>query len=259
MTLGPDQLDHPHRLKIAGEIAEKLKDHYGERVLAISIYGSLAKGTDSPFSDIDMDCVLDGLDSDHTLEWCGGGWKAEVDLFSVSSILKKAAEVGPKWSISHGIYVHYIPIFDPTNLYIHRRKTALMQPEIKFRRAIRDLIVGEMYGNQGKILNAGCRNDFTPLPFYAAMQARWGALLIGLANRYLYSTSARIFIESMELDGRPGGYDELCRLVMNGSLSDPEQILAACERFWQGVGQWAQEKGIRLVEDLQDLLGREER
>ncbi len=257
MTIGPDQFDHAHRMTKAEQIAGKLKDQFKERVLAISIYGSLATGADGPYSDIEMDCVLDGLDCDRRIEWCGGGWKAEIDLFSVSSILKRAAEVGPKWSISHGIYIHYIPIFDPTNLYIHRRKTALSQPETKFRRAMRDLIVDEMYGNQGKILNAADRKDFTPLPFYAVLQARWGGLLIGLANRYLYTTSARIFPESLELDGRPDGYDDLCRLVMNGTLSDPDQLLAACECFWQGVEKWAQEKGIRLVEDLQDLLHRD--
>ncbi len=257
MTIGPDQIDHAHRMQIAEEIAGKLRDHFRERVVAISIYGSLAKGTDGPYSDIEMDCVLDGLDRDLAIEWCGGGWKAEIDLFSVGSILKKAAEVGPKWSISHGIYIHYIPIYDPTNLYIHRRKTALSQPETRFRRAMRDLIVEEMYGNQGKILNTAYRKDFTPLPLYAVLQARWGALLIGLANRYLYSTSARIFPESLELDGRPDGFDDLCRLVMSGTLSDPAQLLAACVCFWQGVEKWAQEKGIRLVEDLQDLLNRD--
>jgi kanamycin nucleotidyltransferase len=254
MTIGPNPISHSQRMKIAEEIAGQLQDYFKERVLAISIYGSLAKGTDGPYSDIEMDCVLESLDCDRTLEWCGGDWKAEIDLLSVSSVLKNAAEVGPKWPISHGIYIHYIPVYDPTNLYIHRRKTALSQPDLKFRRAMRELIVDEMFEIQGKILNAGCRKDYTSLPLYAVLQARWGALLIGLANRQLYSTSAKIFSESLKLDGRPAGYDDLCRLVMSGALSEPERILSACEAFWAGVNQWAQENGIRLVDDLEDLL-----
>ncbi len=257
MSIGPEQMEHAQRMKLAEEIAQQLMAHFKKRVIAISIYGSLAKGTDGPYSDIEMDCVLDSLDRDHRLEWCGGGWKAEVDFFSISSILKKAAEVGPKWPISHGIYIHYIPIHDPTNLYIHRRKTALSQPETKFRRAMRDLVVEEMFNNQGKILNAGCRNDFAALPFYAAQQARWGALLIGLADRHLYSTSANIFTESLALDDRPDGYDDLCRLVMRGTLSESEQVLAACDRFWLGVEKWTHEKGIRVVDDFQVLLQRD--
>ncbi len=257
MEPGPGRIDHAERLKIAEEIAGQLKDHFKERVIAISIYGSLAKSTDGPYSDIEIDCVLDGLDCDRRLEWCGGGWKAEIDFLSVSSILKKAAEVGPKWPISHSIYLHYLPLYDPTNIYVHRRKTALSQPDFKFRRAIQVLITEEMFENQGKIKNAGARGDFTSLPLYAVLQARWGALLIGLANRHLYSTSAKIFSESLELDGRPEGYDDLCRMVMSGTLSEPDRTLAVCEAFWDGVIQWAQEYGLRLVEDLDDLLKRE--
>ncbi len=257
MTIGPEKMEHAERLKIAEDIAARLKNRYRERVIAISIYGSLASGTDGPYSDIELDCVLDGLECDRRLEWCGGGWKAEVDIFSVSSILNKAAEVTPKWAVSHSIYLHYLPIYDPTNLYVHRRKTALSQPDYKFRQAIKTLITEEMFENQGKIYNAGFRKDFSPLPFYAVLQARWGALLLGLANHHMYSTSARIFSESLELGGRPEGYDELCQMVISGNLSEPEQVLAACDVFWAGVNRWAQENGFRLVDDLDDLLKRE--
>lgn len=257
MEPGPAPIDHAERLQIADKIAENLKQQFKERVIAISIYGSLATGTDGPYSDIEMDCILDTLSCDHSIEWIGEGWKAEVDFFSVNSVLKKAAEVGPKWSLSHGIYMHYLPIFDPTNLYVHRRNTSLRQPDYKFRKAMRDLIVEEMFGIEGKIRNAGHRKEFSPLAYYAVEQARWGALLLGLANRHLYTTSARIFAEALELDGRPDGFDDLFHLAASGELSQPTKVLAACEKFWAGVNNWAKFNGIRLSDDLKDLLARE--
>ena len=257
MDLGPEPIDHTNRLKIAESIADQLKNHFKERVIAIAVYGSLSKGTDGPYSDIEMDCVLDDLGRDQRLEWCGGGLKAEVDIFSVNSILKKAAEVGPKWAISHGIYIHFLPIYDPTNLYVHRLKTALSQPEYKFRQAMRDLIVEEMFEMEGKIRNAGKRKEFSTLAYYAVGQARWGALLLGLANRYMYSSFDKIFNESLELDGRPDGYDELCRLVISGEPSNPELVLNACEKYWSGVSAWAKEKGIKLIDDFREILDRE--
>jgi len=257
MQPGPDQIDHASRLKIAEDIADQLKGQFKDRVMAIAIYGSLAKGTDGPYSDIEMDCVLDSVICDQRQEWIGGGWKAEIDIFSVNSILKKAAEVGPKWSISHSGFIHNLPLYDSTNLYVHLRNTALRQPDLKFRRAMRDLIVEDMFEIEGKIRNSGFRKEFTALPYYAVEQTRWGALLLGLFNRHLYSSSAKIFLESLELDSRPEGYDDLCHLVINGELSDSGNVLNACERFWAGVNAWANANAIKLIEDFRELLARE--
>jgi kanamycin nucleotidyltransferase len=60
MNFGPQPMTHKARLALAYEIANQIHAHYGDTVLAIGLYGSLARGTDGPYSDIEMWCVLRG-------------------------------------------------------------------------------------------------------------------------------------------------------------------------------------------------------
>jgi kanamycin nucleotidyltransferase len=254
MPFGPVSIDHTTRLKTALGIADRLSVHYGAQLLAIGLYGSVAQSADGPYSDIEMHCVLDAPGVDRALEWTTGDWKAEINLAGINVILKKAAAVEPDWPIVQGAYVNVQPVFDPSNLFIHLKKAAISQPATKFSKAIKDLIVGEMYELAGKIRNAGLRQSSVMLAYYAVEFARWGACLIGLDNRYIYPLPIKLFSASLELDNCPMGYEALCRLVMAGDLSDSHQTLQACEDFWQGVNVWARLKGLRLENELAELL-----
>ena len=51
-------MDRSRRLELARHIVDQIQDHYGDHVLAIGVYGSLARGTDGPYSDIEMHCTI---------------------------------------------------------------------------------------------------------------------------------------------------------------------------------------------------------
>ena len=254
MEISPKRVDHVQRTQVAAEISDQLRSHFGERVIAIGIYGSIARGADGPYSDIELHCVIDQIEKEYSLKWTNGDWRAEVGLYSVSDILNRAAEVNWRWPATHSAFASIQPLFDPTNLFIHVRKSALSQPEFKFRKGIKELIVSELYELIGKMRNTQETGALTSLPYFAVQVAWRGACLVGLENRYLYEASSQILADSLNLDYRPAGYDELCRLAMTGDLSQPEEIYSVCERFWGGVNAWAKERGIRLTDELRDLL-----
>jgi len=250
-------MDRSRRLELAHEIATQIQRHYGDHVLALGVYGSLARGTDGPYSDIEMHCVLRGNGIDKCFEWSAGTWKAEVDVYSKDVILRWASKVDGDWSLTHSGCTEVVPIYDPGGFFSCLRDIALSQPDQAFRRAIRDVIVGELYERIGKVRNARAEKNDASLPYLAVELAKFGAFLLGLANRHLYMTSTHIFEESLALPGRPDGYDALCRTVMEGELVDAAQIADACDNFWSGVERWAQERGIQIEEDLEMLLRRE--
>lgn len=255
MTLiGPSLIDHQTRLQIASHIADQLIAHFGQKLVAIGLYGSLAQGSDGPYSDIEMHCVLDEPGLDTSLEWSAGDWKAEVDLKGVNVILKNAAQVSITWPINHSMFVFVQPIYDPTNLFIHLRKTAISQPATSYLKAIQELITSEVFDLIGKIRNMSYRQDFSMLAYDAADLARWGACLVGLDNRTIYPSGGLAIKSSLSLDNRPPGYDSLCSLVMAGTLSEAGLTIQACEDFWQGVNTWAIRKGIKLVNNLEEML-----
>src|SRR5579872_7131658 len=248
MPGGPQPIEREQRLKLAREIAARAVEVREKNILATGLYGSTARGTDGPYSDIEILCVLDTPDEDYDHEWVHGLWKAEINFLSKNILLAKAAEVDERWPLTHGAFCNVLAFHDPQNFFTILRDVVLSQPPERFSEAIRGCIIFELYEMIGKLRNAQYRHNTAYLPAIALHMAANGAYIIGLANCYHYTTASRIHAESLALPHRPNGYDELCHLVMSGDLRDPQHINDLCETFWSGVEQWAVEQGIDFEE-----------
>lgn len=248
MNVGPRAMSHARRMEISRELADRVQARYGDRILAIGLYGSVARGTDGPYSDIEMRCVLRTAGEQFSFEWSTGPWKAEVDFSSEDVILREAATVDEDWPLTHGAFLTVLPLFDPECFFEHLRDVVTGQPEEKFRAAIEETLVGEIYELVGKLRNARAAGNDVYVPELAVSIARDGAYVLGLAHRYTYSTGSQVFAEALALPGRPAGFDALCRLVMSGNLVDPEGVAAAVEAFWFGLAAWADLHGFQMIE-----------
>jgi kanamycin nucleotidyltransferase len=235
-------------MELAREIAGRVQTLHRDNILAIGVYGSTASGTDGPYSDIEMICVLRSTGQEYSFEWSHGPWKAEVDFYSQDALLRQAAKVDGDWPLTHSSYYNVLALYDPDDFFPKLREHVSSQPHESFIKAIRGVIVGELYEWVGKLRNARHSGHRAYLPELALNMVRYGAFLIGLANRYFYSTGARVVEESLLLHGRPPGYDDLCQMAMRGDLGDPDRIAQVCEAFWAGVEKWAAERGIRIDE-----------
>lgn len=253
-TSGPQPFDPEVRRQRAAQIVQAFQRHYGEAVIAIGYYGSLARGTDGPYSDIEMQCVVASTGLEKTFEWNAGPWKAEVNVQSRDVLLEDAAIIEGNWSITHGAYSHVLPVYDPDGFFEQLRAVVYSQQESKYQEAIKELIVGDILEQIGKVRNAWALGNPGYLPTLACELARSGACLIGLANRTLYSSASRMFTEALALPNQPEGYQAICQMVTSGELSDPERVVAAANKFWGGVEAWAEANGIRIVEQLDELI-----
>ena len=254
-TSGPQPFEPEIRRRRAAQIVQVFRRHYGDQVLAIGYYGSVAKGTDGPYSDIEMQCVINGSGLENTYEWNAGPWKAEVNVQSRDVLLEEAAIIEGNWSITHGAYSHVLPVYDPDGFFEQLQSVVHSQPESKFQEAIKELIVGDILEQIGKVRNAWALGNPGYLPTLACELARSGACLIGLANRSLYSSASHMIAEALVLPEKPEGYQAICQMVTSGELSDPEKIVESANIFWGGVDDWAEANGIRIVEQLDELIG----
>jgi len=167
MPGGPKPMDRTRRLELAREIAAQIQRHYGDQVLAIGVYGSVARGTDGPYSDVEMHCVLRGSGVDKCHEWSVGPWKAEVDVYSEDVILGWASEVDVDWSVTHGACTNVLPLYDPSGFFSRLRDVTFSRPDQVFQRVILDVIVGEIYERIGKIRNARAKKNDACMPYLA--------------------------------------------------------------------------------------------
>jgi len=242
MTMnGPVKISRNERLQTCKEIADRLHEVYGDRIIAIGVYGSVSRGTDGPYSDIEMFCVLadssEPVDFSH--EWSAGPWKAEVNVLTADVILDMASTVENDWPLTHGPFFASLSLYDPSGFFAKLKEAAESPAEEYFRNEINGILVGEMYEFIGKLRNVNLNGPHTYLPYLAMQFAQYGAMLVGLHNRKLYTTGAMVLPEALELPNRPTGFDTVARLVMAGDLTEPLKIVAACEDFWNGLIDWA--------------------
>ncbi|MFS0558920.1 ANT(4')-I family aminoglycoside nucleotidyltransferase [Brevibacillus sp. 179-C9.3 HS] len=239
---GPVKISRRDRFQTCQEIAERLHEVYKEKVLAIGVYGSISRGTDGPFSDIEMFCVVESNEElEFSYEWSAGPWKAEVNVCSADVLLNIAATVEDDWPLTHGPFFAPLSLYDPKGYFETLKKAAESPSQEDFTEAINGILVGEMYEFIGKLRNANLNGPHTYLPYLAMQFAQYGAMLIGLHNRKLYSTGAKVLPEALELPNRPAGFDAVARLVMSGELAESAKIVDACETFWDGLEAWAAE------------------
>jgi kanamycin nucleotidyltransferase len=257
MPGGPQPFTPEQRRQRAQDIAQRFIRHYADNILAVGVYGSLAKTTDGPFSDIEMVCILREDSIDDSFEWSEGDWKAEVNILSRDVILQQAAEIDGHWPITHSAFVDIWEIHDPEGFFPILCQAALSQPAESYHHAIEDVIVGEIYERVGKIRNALALQKTSSLAFYISDITIFGACLIGLFHRHLYRSFSTVLEESLEMEDRPAGYDALCQVVMSGDLSDARRILSLVNEFWNGVELWARFHDITIEVKLDRLLRKE--
>jgi kanamycin nucleotidyltransferase len=249
MTLswGPQSLSHTQRLTIAHEIAERVKERFHLEVIAIGLYGSLAREEDGPYSDIELFGVLRADNYEQRYEWCTPKWKAEVDLYGKQTLRERAARVNGLWPLTHSAFQTVLPIEDPEHFFTEIRTIVQGSSEPLFREAIENLLVDDVFECIGKIRNAQALEITTALPTLVLKLVQAVAMVVGLANRQCYTTGTRVIAEAMALPDLPNGFRELGQIILEGDLRDGQQLGTACEHLWQGLNVWAQDHRYQII------------
>ncbi|CAN5404981.1 aminoglycoside O-nucleotidyltransferase ANT(4')-Ia [soil metagenome] len=237
MFSGPQPQDRAARRRVVDKIVQDLHSTHGEQIIAIALYGSLAQELDGPFSDIELFCVVQGNAIDYSHEWVYSVNKAEVNVYSPDVVDRRATQVDERWALRQGKFMNCRPYYGDPAFFDQVRQRVLASPAEAFNQVIRSMLVGEFYEWIGKLRNAHSRGHTAYLPLLAAHFVELGAQLLGMTQRICYTTGAKMVEESLLLPNRPAGYDELCRIVMAGQLSDPAQVMALLERYWAGLGE----------------------
>lgn len=247
---GPMKQSQEQRRELCMELMDRLKRKFADRVRAIGVYGSVSRGTDGPYSDVEILCVLRSATGaepiDYPYEWSAGPWKAEVNVLSEDVLLKEAATVEGTWPLTHGQFVSVWSLYDPQNFFTELQTAVQSTSAEEFKQAISDTLVGEMYEFIGKLRNIAIQGPRSYLPYLVMQLAHYGAMILGLHHRKLYTTGSKVIPESLVLPQRPEGYDKIAELVLSGQLSDFERLIVVSEHFWSGLVKWADIHGYAM-------------
>lgn len=247
MWQGPQAQARVERLKVIDRIVSGLHQRYGDSLLAIGLYGSMARGEDGPYSDIELFCVVDIPGTDVDYEWVYGAGKAEINIFGPDVVRARAQEVEDNWSLDQGQLARCRPLFGDLAFFDELKRLALNPDQAALDAMAADIVVGELYEWMGKLRNAQARGEFSGLALLACGFVEKMAWVLGLVHRHLYRTGMTLLAESLTLPDRPAGYDAACQMVMAGELSDPARVAAALEAAWAGLGPWLAQHGVETA------------
>lgn len=240
----PAATTREEKIEIINEVKEKLLNTYKENILAIGAYGSIGLNTDGPYSDIELHVITkDGFNLKNH-EFIYDRFKLEIGMIEEIEIIKSAKVVDESWAITAGVYINILEIYDPKNLFEELKKLPYENSDEAFRVAMKEFMVWEPFETVAKLRNNFEINNFGYIPIGAKELTWQTAKLIGLANKQYFSTRARTLEEAISMDSKPAGFKELASAVMEGSLSDKEEVYQKCESLWTGLNDWFKELGI---------------
>jgi kanamycin nucleotidyltransferase len=248
---GPQPQNHAERLQVMDRIVADLHCTYGDKIRAIALYGSLSRGTDDDYSDIELWCVLATPGVHEGEEWVYGPSKAEVDLYGEDVIWTRAAEVDDIWPLRQGKIVSCRPLFGDRAYFEQLRARVMSPPKHVFDEVIAEMVVGEFFEWMGKLRNGVARDDLMFLPITTCNFTLHLALMAALVHRHIYTTSKSIMREVLALPTLPAGYAELVGMVTAGKLDDKAQVVAALETTYCGIGPWLAQHDVDITSRTQ--------
>jgi kanamycin nucleotidyltransferase len=251
MWNGPQPQSRVQRLLLADRIVADLHRVYGDSLKAIALYGSLSRGTDGDYSDVELWCVVSEPGLDARQEWVYGEGKAEVNFYGEDVMLARTVEVDAEWSLSQGEIMNCRPLFGDRTYFQALRERVMSPPKQAFDEVIAEMGVGEFYEWMGKIRNGVARNDLDFLPVTTCNFTLHMALMAALLHRHIYSTSSALMRETLALPTLPQGYRELAQMVMAGQLHDKPRVVDALEATWAGIGPWLAQHGVEVGQRTQ--------
>ncbi|MBS4201212.1 KNTase domain-containing protein [Bacillus sp. FJAT-49732] len=229
------------------EIRKRLLFKYRDEILAIGAYGSIGQGMDGPYSDIELHAVMKDGVSIESHEFIYDKFKIEISMIQKSEIIKQAKEVDDSWAIKAGVFTNILAVYDPEHLFEEVRNLPLQISDKAVKDTMREFMIWEPYETMAKIRNNFKINNLSYIPM-GAKDLVWQTLkLIGLANKQSYSTRARAYEESLVMESKPTGYENLVIKVMEGKLDDSKLIYELCEKLWVGLNEWYSDLEIEYI------------
>ena len=244
--MGPQRIVREGRRASVHDIISRLESSFENSIVAIGLYGSTGRDVDREYSDVEMFCVLSKLGEDRRLEWADAGGKFEIELFGEDVVRRRAARLDEAWSVTHATFANPQRLCGDVSFFAELRRLVFEHSQNQFDDVIRAILVGELFEGLGKVRNAQLHGAHEQLPRVATRLAIMAELMVGLSHRHIYTAAGLATIESMKLEPRPSGHDELCEMVMRGELSAPDRISATIERYWTGVIEWAALRNLDL-------------
>jgi kanamycin nucleotidyltransferase len=238
-------VSHEERVELGRKIAPQILDSYKDAVLAIGIYGSVAKKLDRPYSDLELFCVVtDSLKLTDKF-YVYDGLLVEIDYFQESKYLEEAAKRGRDWHLGADMFRNRTVLFERDNWLAKLEKIVAENDRMDFTEELRLTTIG-MTESLAAVRNAHFKRDHRDLrtrAFYLAWDA---ARVVYYHNRKYVLTTSWFWKQLFECKEQPKGFRKLIDIVAGFEKSTDKELANAAEKLWRVTMMLVQPRGISI-------------
>lgn len=247
MMWQPPEFTHEQRLTKALAITEALKRRFGNRLVAVMLEGSVAKGLDVPCSDLELAVLIESAEDRWYPFVDRRGMFVGVSYKAPETQMADAAKIDYTWPVAGDSLLHGTVLYDPGGFYPKLREVSRQaEAAADFNLLVRDALA-DMYENVLKLFALRPEHGHEAVVF-AGQIAYWAAITIALASKHRYLSTRRMIEESFTLPSLPAGFREDVTALLSAG-GDLPRCWIALGRLWPGMLKWAATLGVRLDDD----------
>ncbi len=233
-------MDRARRRQLAEELAAKVV-RAREDVVAVVLFGSVARGDDAPHSDVEL-FVAVRRGEWSTQRFVLGGVLFDVYWSSAVGLRRHMLEAHGD-ATRHG-FLDGVPLYDPHGWFAQLKRDVSHLPQSFYRKSAEHAL-HSMYEYVCKARNAQRRGDTGNVVYATGVIGHEARVIVALLNRRHYRSENTM---TTEWRGFPDLPRQFARLVtpLLGDRTPARRRYECAMALWRVTRSWAGRRGVRL-------------
>lgn len=237
---------HEDRLNLAEQLSARIVEKYGDKILAVCIWGSTAKKLDRPYSDLEMlTIVRDGVELS-AINYLYHGMVVGIDYYQGTDFLKDAQRVTGDWALAADQFRNRIVLYDPSRWFAKLDAAVATSDRVDTSSVVQHRTTGLFEGIE-VMKNAQLSKDeegVRTAGFYFAWDL---AKLVLLINKKYILTSSWFWKEARGCSIKPANFwEHIETLAGFGKPSSADETIRSAEEMADAMRRIVKSRGISI-------------
>jgi kanamycin nucleotidyltransferase len=243
-------LDQDNRYYLALRLAQTLSERYGGGLLLCGLYGSTMRGTDTPWSDLELFCVTDDLCPLESKSFLYHGTYVGVTVKKRGELERLLLNPTLEWPVLMGILSVLEPLSGDGDLVTHLLELGESAPPERFRGFLEGNLPDLVFESYGRIRSCEARedeNDLHPAVFEFLLEMTHVLCLVN--RRWVTHDYHRGVVEAADFPLLPEDFGELAPALWRAR--GPSEAVPLAERLFKAYLALLRERDL-LPRDFSD-------
>ncbi|HUT98463.1 MAG TPA: hypothetical protein VM054_05225 [bacterium] len=243
-------LDQDNRYYLALRLAQSLSERLGEDLLLCGLYGSTMRGTDTPWSDLELFCVVDDLCPLETVIFRYHGIHVVVTVKRLEVLERLLTEPSSEWPVVMGILSVLEPLAGDGDWVPKWLELGESVPPESFRDYLVKKLPELVFESYGRIRSCAVREAPDDLhPAICEFLLEMNLVLCLLNRRWVTHDYSRGLADAAGFPLLPAGYAETAPALWRAQ--DFETVVTLAEKLFDAYLALLDDQGL-LPRDFTD-------